>query len=224
MAYYVKVCRIVRKNLKNILTNYEQKDIINTLMEVYAMNLYENTDICDLILLCREHNDEAFDEIVRRYTPMMRKVILSFDQTSYEFSELFSEACVALHTAAQRYDTKQDEVTFGLFARICIRNRIVDLIRASSVDRGVSECDVELLGEEDNPEIRLEERELFDSILLSAKYLLSDYEYRVLLLHIQGYKTAAIADMLSRSAKSVDNAKSRLFRRLRDEIGDISKI
>ena len=113
------------------------------------MNLYENTDICDLILLCREHNDEAFDEIVRRYTPMMRKVILSFDQTSYEFSELLSEACVALHTAAQRYDTKQDEVTFGLFARICIRNRIVDLIRASSVDRGVSECDVEQLGEED---------------------------------------------------------------------------
>ena len=83
------------------MTNYEQKVIIIILMEVYAMNLYENTDISDLILLCRAHNDEAFDELVRRYTPMMRKVVLGFDQSSYEYSELLSEACVALHTAAQ---------------------------------------------------------------------------------------------------------------------------
>ena len=206
------------------MTNYEQKDIIIILMEVYAMNLYENTDICSLILRCRQHDDEAFDELVRRYTPMMRKVILSFEQSSYEYSELFSEACVALHAAAQRYNLEQEEVTFGLFSRICIRNRIVDLIRLSVSDPDITERDVELLTEEDNLERRLEEREIFDSLLVSAKDLLSDYEYRVLLLHIQGYKTAAIADMLSRSAKSVDNAKSRLFRRLRTEIGDISKI
>lgn len=186
------------------------------------MNLYENTDICSLISLCREHSDEAFDELVRRYTPMMRKVILSFGSLPYEYSELFSEACVALHTAAGRFDVAQQEVTFGLFARICIRNRIVDLIRAAESERAILDRDVEQMAYESNVEKRLEEREMFDTLLLSAKDLLSDYEYRVLLLHIQGYKTAAIASMLSRSAKSVDNAKSRLFRRLREAIGDIS--
>ena len=65
-------------------------------------------------------------------------------------------------------------------------------------------------------------REAIDSLLNSARKLLSDYEYRVLILHIQGYKTAAIAKMLSRSAKSIDNAKSRLFRRLRLQLGEIS--
>ncbi len=188
------------------------------------MNLYENTDICSLILRCREHDDDAFDELVRRYTPMMRKVILSFGSLPYEFSELFSEACVALHSAAGRFDIQQKEVTFGLYARICIRNRIVDLIRAAESERSITDRDVELLCDEYNMETRLEEREIFDTLLVSAKDLLSDYEYRVLLLHIQGYKTAAIASMLSKSAKSVDNAKSRLFRRLRAEIGDISKI
>lgn len=191
-------------------------------MEVFSMNLYENTDICSLISLCREHSDEAFDELVRRYTPMMRKVILSFGSLPYEYSELFSEACVALHTAAGRFDVAQQEVTFGLFARICIRNRIVDLIRAAESERAILDRDVEQMAYESNVEKRLEEREMFDTLLLSAKDLLSDYEYRVLLLHIQGYKTAAIASMLSRSAKSVDNAKSRLFRRLREAIGDIS--
>ena len=188
------------------------------------MNLYENTDISTLIALCRERDDSAFDELVRRYTPMMRKVILGFGSLPYEYGELFSEACVALHTAAGRFDLAQQEVTFGLFARICVRNRIVDLIRRSEADANICDRDVEQMAYESNVERRLEEREIFNRLLLSAKKTLSDYEYQVLILHIQGYKTAAIATMLSRSAKSVDNAKSRLFRRLREEIGDISDV
>ncbi|MBO7196414.1 MAG: sigma-70 family RNA polymerase sigma factor [Clostridia bacterium] len=188
------------------------------------MDTYLSLDIGELILLCRSHNDEAFDELLRRYTPMMRKVILSFDQSSYEYSELFSEACVALHIAAQRYDLSQNEVTFGLYARICVRNRILDLLRSAEIDHTAASLDIELMADDDSVEQRLADREIFDMLLNSARNLLSDYEYRVLMLHIQGYKTAAIADMLSRSAKSVDNAKSRLFRRLRSEIGDISKI
>ena len=187
------------------------------------MNMYEDAEIRRLIILCRERDDEAFDELVRRYTPLMRKIITGIGPSTYEYGELFSEACVALHSAAQRYDLGQSEVTFGLFARICIRNRILDLLRLSDNDHTVSELDVEQMTEDDSLDNRLADREIFDNLLVSAKDLLSDYEYRVLLLYIQGYKTAAIADMLDRSAKSVDNAKARLFKRLRAEIGDISK-
>ena len=186
------------------------------------MDAVSNKEIAELILMCRAHDDDAFDELLRRYTPMMRKLIMGFGATAYDYNELFSEACVALHIAAQRYDLDQTEVTFGLYARICIRNRIVDLLRCAEADTAV-ELDVELMAADDSVEQRLADREAFDMLLHTAKNLLSDYEYRVLMLHIQGYKTAAIAEKLSRSAKSVDNAKSRLFRRLREEIGDISK-
>ena len=186
--------------------------------------MYKSTNIRELIVLCRQHNDEAFDELVQRYSPMMRKVVSRFETGSYDFDELFAEACVALHIATQRYDIQQDEVTFGLYSRICVRNRLLDMLRRAESDNAVSELDVEQMSDEESVEERLADREIFDRLLASARDLLSDYEYRVLLLHIQGYKTADIATMLSRSAKSVDNAKSRLFRRLRDEIGDISKI
>lgn len=188
------------------------------------MNKYENADVLRLIVLCREHDDDAFDELVHRYTPLMRKIVANIGPSPYEYSELFSEACVALHSAAQRYDIDQSEVTFGLFARICIRNRLIDLLRLSDSDHTVSDLDVEQVTDDDNLEKRLADREIFDNLLISAKDLLSDYEYRVLLLYIQGYKTAAIAQLLSRSPKSVDNAKARLFKRLRSEIGDISVI
>lgn len=185
------------------------------------MNLYDDADIGSLIKGCREYDDEAFDELVRRYTPMMRKVISNFD-SQYDFSELFSEACVALHNAAKRYDVGQSDVTFGLYARICVRNRIVDLLRSTEAVQSIADCDIEQLSDNESIELGIVKREAIDNALASAKNLLSDYEYRVFILHIQGYKTSAIAKMLSRSAKSVDNAKSRLFRRLREHLGDIS--
>ena len=187
------------------------------------MNQYENTDIGDLIIACREHNDSAFDELVKRYTPMMRKVISGFSSPALEFSELFSEACVALHSAMLRYDLEQGGVTFGLFARICVQHRIVDLLR-SEAGKGVEPCDVDVVADGESIERGLVERETFEFLMRSARSLLSEYEYRVLVLHIQGYKTSAIAKMLDRSAKSVDNAKYRIFSRLRLLLGDVSEI
>ena len=187
------------------------------------MNQYENTDINDLIVACREHNDTAFDELVTRYTPMMRKVISGFSSPALGFSELFSEACIALHSAMLRYDLEQGNVTFGLFARVCVYNRIVDLLRAES-GRDVVDSNVDVVADSESIECGIVARETFDRLMSSARSFLSDYEYRVLVLHIQGYKTSAIAKMLDRSPKSVDNAKYRIFGRLRLLLGDVSDI
>lgn len=185
--------------------------------------MYKKTDINELILLCRERNDDAFDELVRRYTPMIRKVAAGFELSGCDLDELFAEGCVALHIAAQRYDLSQTEVTFGLYSRVCVRNRILDMLRRNENECSLENIDVEQMYDEDSVENRLADREAFERLLHTARCLLSDYEYRVLLLHIQGYKTARIAQLLGKTSKSVDNAKSRLFRRLRSEIGDISQ-
>lgn len=187
------------------------------------MNRYENIEIGALIVECRKCDDYAFDEIVRRYIPMMRKVVSDFSTASLGFDELFSEACVALHSAVQSYDLDQSNVTFGLYARICVHHRLVDLLRAES-SRKFSQCDVEHVADGESVESGLLKRETVEILINTAKSLLSDYEYRVLMLHIQGYKTGAIAKMLSRTPKSVDNAKSRVFRRLRLAIGNLSEI
>ena len=184
------------------------------------MNQYKNSEINDLIVACRERNDSAFDELVSRYTPMIHKVISGFS-TSHEFSELFSEACVALHSAMLRYDLEQERVTFGLFARVCVHHRIVDFLRSES-GQSVVDRDVDDVSDSDSIERGLVEREAFEYLMNSARELLSDYEYRVLVLHIQGYKTSAIAKFLQRDAKSVDNAKYRIFSRLRGLLGDVS--
>ena len=183
-------------------------------------NTYDNLDVNTLILLCRQHDDNAFDELVRRYTPMICNVVSGFNPSECDDEELFAEGCVALHDAAQRYNIDSEHVTFGLYARICVHNRIIDWFRRADHNEHISEVDVEQMSDEESLEDSLVSREMFMMLLKAAKGHLSEYEYRVLVLHIQGYKSSAIAKELGKTPKSVDNAKSRIFRRLRLVFGN----
>ena len=42
------------------------------------MHNYDKLDVEDLIIKTRERDDFAFSELVRRYTPMINKVISGF--------------------------------------------------------------------------------------------------------------------------------------------------
>jgi len=188
------------------------------------MEKYEKSDVELLIVKCRSDDSAAFCELLTRYTPMIKKVISGFgDNLPFEYDELFSEAYVGLHSAVESFDLKQSEVTFGLYARACVYHRLVDLIRASERKLNIVDVDVERVSAGNDPESVIVGRERFDFLLKSAADLLSEYEYRVLVLHIQGYKTAKIAEILSKSSKSVDNAKARLFKRLRESLGESDK-
>ncbi len=180
-----------------------------------------NANIEELIIACRARDDAAFAELVRRYTPLVNKLISDFGIDFLNTEELFSEGCAALYQAALSYDLGKNEVTFGLYARVCISHRFVDIKRKEKTAPELAPFDVENVVGEESPDKGLFERERFEAMILYAKNLLSDYEYSVLLLHIQGYKTAAIAERLGKSPKSVDNAKARLFRRLRDMADNI---
>ena len=182
------------------------------------MEKYKNYDINLLIKACREHDESAFLELLTRYNPMINKLVGSFTGSAFDKDDLCSEAVIALHSAVMRFDTEQDEVTFGLFAGVCIRNRLVDYFRRESPRSDICDIDIDTLPDGEEIVEGIVKRETVSTLLKKAECALSDYEFRVLMLHIQGYKTSAIAKSLGRSAKSVDNAKSRLFRRLREEL------
>ncbi len=180
----------------------------------------KNSGLKEIIVACREHNDTAFAELIRRYTPLIKKMVSEFD-SEYSEDELFSEACVALHRAAMSFDIEQDDVTFGLYSRVCVYHHFVDLKRCRKKLSLLSDYNIESFECDEGPDMRLAEREHIENVIGYAKETLSDYEYSVLLYHIQGYKTAKIAELLGKTPKSVDNAKARLFRRLREEFSDI---
>ena len=181
------------------------------------MDKCDNEELRGLIVRCQNHDGDAFTELITKYTPMIRKVVSGFADGTYGTEELFSEGCVALHSAVQRYDVTQSEVTFGLYARICVHNRMIDLMRRQNSQPEIVPYEADTVLDATSIESGVENREAIELIMGGARRLLSDYEYRVLMLHIQGYKTRQIAEKLSKTPKSIDNAKARLFKRLREE-------
>lgn len=174
-------------------------------------------EISSLVLMTRANDDLAFAEIVRRYTPMVRSVISGFDFPPSFAKEAESEACVALYRAAMSYDLSSDKVTFGLYARICVYRKLCDFaVKELSLEERMLDIDKVNLASSCTVESRLVRRESISGYLTRAREILSDYEYKVFELYLKGYTTRDIAGLLGKSAKSVDNAKNRMMRQLRE--------
>ena len=179
------------------------------------MQEYAKLDLENLILKVRERNDFAFAELLKRYTPMINKLISGFSSDKISYDEAFSEASVALHKASLTYKLENVGVTFGLYARICVKRRLSDLYSASEPFDLAENYDVERLSVASNVESMLLLKERVQSFISCAREILSDYEYRVFMLYIQGYDTDSMCEALSRDKKSVENAKARMLKTLR---------
>ena len=180
----------------------------------------EKMDIFDLISAFRNGDDNAFSELVRRYTPLLNKEIGIYTTGSVVPSELYTEACLGLHKAALKYDPEL-HTTFGLYAKICIHRKIADFFKRKKTIK--PDYDIDKLYVNPSIDTKLASAERFDSLMSESKTILSEFEYKVFVLHVYGYTTCRISEILSVTSKSVDNAKNRIFRKLRKHFGDYSE-
>ena len=178
------------------------------------MDKFSDMELSSLILLIRAGNSVAFSELVSRYTPMVNKVISGFDIPTSRFDEAVSEAHVALYRAASSYELSNGKVTFGLYARVCVYNKICDFVgKELRVDSRITELDDVVVPT--MIESKIVGREDLKRYLVIARGILSDYEFDVFRLYLNGYTTREIAATLSKTSKSVDNAKHRMMKCLR---------
>ena len=185
------------------------------------MDSIRNAEVIELIEMIRgkSFSDEAFAELFSRYKPLLKKRIATyFGPLATEESEPMQEASIALHSAAMTYDSdKCDGVTFGLYASVCVSNRLKSLIRKKlkDVDKSDDFSSLEKLSSGINVESSVVTRDVCDRVMKEARELLSDFEYEVFRLGFERYSTKDIAESLQKSAKSIDNAKFRISQRLR---------
>ena len=104
------------------------------------------------------------------------------------------------------YDILRSEVSFGLYAKICLSNSLNSALRRR---KRQLEADRVQLTEECG---YLCDDKLSDAGLLLERVdcLLSDFEKSVFRLFIRGYSHRFIAETLGRTEKSIDNAIYRI--------------
>ncbi len=176
----------------------------------------DTNELIELILRCKTNDDDAFSVLVGLYTPMINSTVSSL---SLSVSEYFSEACIALYKAVMSYDLSQNEVTFGLYASICVKHRLLDVIRKMDRQGNIdSDFDVDSIAVSGGIVSRLLRMEESESVRAQARELLSDYEYSVFGLWLGGNAASFIAKELATDVKSVENAKARIIKKLRQGI------
>lgn len=164
----------------------------------------------ETVLKAQAGDSEAVAQLLEEYRPMlMRAVSISAPglyEAGYTKEDLMQEASVALTAAVCGYNGDKG-VTFGAYARRCVRNRLISIARSVKKVRGSR---VEPVESGDGGGIPV-------SVLEAVERTLTAYERSVFRLMCTGYKPAEIAVKLGRPVKSVYNAVCRIKAKAKSE-------
>ncbi len=167
------------------------------------------------LLAVKNGSDPAFSSLCEDYEALIESMTQSFFEScpDTDKDDLRQEARMALYRAAMKFDLEQDDVTFGLYAKICIRNKLISVRRKYTTQSKLkSKRNTEELGAPAEATRTMPRRTLLTE---DAMALLSPFEQKVFALYAQKCSYSEIARTLSRSEKSIDNAIYRIKSKLR---------
>lgn len=182
----------------------------------------ENATPNELIRAAQAGDQNAFEQLLALYKPLLVSMVHSFRSNPMipqsEYDDLDQETTLAFYRAVLSFDTTQEEVSFGLYAKICIRNSLI-----SQSKKILENADILPLYEkggvrESDPGRSLIEKESFRVLYDRVRRTLSDYEYRVWNAFLSGRTASEIANDLNTDKKSVQNAIFRIRKKLREVI------
>ena len=171
----------------------------------------------EIINLINQGKVELLEVIIKRYTP-----VISFYAQKYcaEFQreDAVQEATYALYSAVRSYDSAK--ASFSTFADLCIKRSVLGVLKSSKrlkniPDELMSSIDDIEVADSKTPEEILMNKESYKSLTDTIRLELSGMEYSVLQLFLSGKSYEDIADNLNISQKAVDNALSRIRKKLK---------
>ena len=186
------------------------------------MSICENkTKIIDLIAKVRQDDEDAFEQMLQMYKPLLDASVAKFSKDEHSKpheEDLRQEATVVFYNAILNYDLENDGVEFGLYAKICVTNALISQMRSlrkRSAEQSVETIDEGCAMSDDEPASRIIEQESLQRIDGVIRKNLSALEYRVWCLYATGRTAREIGDIVGKSERSVANAVYRIRKKLR---------
>ena len=176
------------------------------------------------LLLAKMGDQVAFERLLENYRPLISSLVKSavseFPFSDSDYEDLYQEAVILFFRALERYDVNQENVAFGLFAKICIRNGLITQAKKLQKRLNLLPLESEDAESASTEELgtRLVEEESYLALYENVKSLLTAYENRVWWLYLSGRTAKEIALILEKDEKSVQNAIFRIRRKLRGAI------
>ena len=185
-------------------------------------SIKNSAEINNLIDLVVCGDSDAFTKLVEMYNPLLKKILNSHtteEMSKEDVEDLGQEELIAFYRAVINFDKEQNDVEFGLYAKICITNSMISYKRAAakkSNEALVGDDEMNSITDPESEvskffEMRESERELGEQI----EKTLSAYENEVWSYYVNGYSSREIAKKLNSNEKSIDNAIFRIRKKLK---------
>ncbi|MBQ8319261.1 MAG: sigma-70 family RNA polymerase sigma factor [Clostridia bacterium] len=174
-----------------------------------------------LVILSQGGNRQATEELLLRYAPLVRRRARCFFLVGGETEDLIQEGMFGLLKAISEY-AATGQGSFSGFAYLCVTRRIVDAVKASARLKNVPlnnyvsifDSDSEPFADNPGPEDEMLRKEDRREFLGRMSRVLSDFEFRVIVMYMDGMSSVEICQATGKDGKSIDNAIQRSKKKL----------
>lgn len=188
----------------------------------------------DKLLIEKIHNGESehLDYIIKKYKYLVRSITNKYFLIGAEKEDLFQEGMIGLYKAIRDFRVGKMK-SFVSFVDLCVNRQIITAIKTStrkkhsplnsytSLNRSLYEEDssatlLDVLpgASAEDPAQKMIEKEMKTELENKLSKLLSDLERKVLMLYLEGLSYVEMAKELKTHIKSVDNALTRVKRKI----------
>ncbi len=194
-------------------------------------NLEELTDE-QLVVTAQRGDSDALEAIMSRYKKLVCAKSKPYFLAGADNDDIMQEGFIGLYKAVKDFRAERFPV-FRAFASVCVTRRIITAVKAASrkkhqplnsyvsLDKNTYDdesdtklSDVMALGELQDPEAILIDRENVDGMEYKINKTLSKLETQVLMCHLEGLSYSEIASRVGKDTKAVDNAIQRIKKKL----------
>lgn len=177
----------------------------------------------DMLNAARNGDNEAMNELVRAFAPIVERIAAAYvGRCPLTHGDLIQEGMIGLLRAVYGYSSSGG-AEFATYSVKCISNGIVDAVRNqlrnkhTPLNSYVLIDSIDLVDGQANPQTVVEMQESMSQLREKIRNNLSELEQEVLRLHILGLDYDSIAEKLSVSNKTVDNALQRARKKLKEK-------
>lgn len=189
---------------------------------MYEMNAKNITDET-LVLKAQGGDKQAMDELMLRYSHLVRYLARKFFLVGGETEDLIQEGMMGLFHAVLDYKDKKDGGTsFKNFAYLCTWRKIIDAVKISKskknepLNTSVFEQDVDFAIAVHDPEEEMILDDYRRELKRTMSRVLSDFEFKVFDMYLDGMTSAEICEATGKPPKSIDNAVQRSRKKLQE--------
>ncbi len=186
-----------------------------------------------LIDLAKKGNEEAQEQLLNNYKQLVSYVTRRYFLVGGDQDDLTQEGMIGLYKAINSYDANKN-VSFINYAHTLIERQVINAIKKDSALKNYmlnqsvtlnNQGFINVNDDEDKwlsvsfskntPETMMLSNEDTKIIAQDIKNTLSKYELKVLKLYLRGLNYNDIAEQISATPKSVDNALNRIKNKLK---------